>query len=133
MPTTPPKNGRFNRSALVAILVGRVGKSAPSREAGTLARTSSGGATAVQAGSQYPQNPVPGAYSYSPPKRNEWVPCCQLSESVKPNLRRSRPCVAFEVFPTVTFVPFTATSGRFKPMHPGQSDSVGNKFRFCQY
>src|SRR5215510_15470726 len=69
IPTTPPRNGRFSRSALEVIFVGRVGKAAPSSAAGTLARTSSGEATVVHAGSQYPQNPVPGACSISPPKR----------------------------------------------------------------
>ena len=83
MPTTPPRNGRFSRSAFEVIFVGSVGKSTATSAAGTLARTSSGGATTVHAGSQYPQNPVPGACSISVPNRIEWPRRCQLSESVK--------------------------------------------------
>src|SRR5437773_2388371 len=81
-PTEAPANGRFNKSWLVRIVVGRLGNSAASVAAGTPSPfTNSGENPTVHAGSQKPQKPVPGACSISVPKRNRCEPFCQVTVS----------------------------------------------------
>src|SRR5215831_16452905 len=105
IPTAAPANGRFNRSALEVIVVGRFGNRKGITAAGTTLRTKSGEKATTQPGSQYPQKPVPGACSRSAPQRSRWGPFCHVILSMKVYRRRSRPWVAFSVFPTVKFEP----------------------------
>ena len=97
-----------------------MGKSSANSAGGTEGLTealiNSGENPTVQAGSQKPQNPVPGAYSSSVPNRNRCEPFCHVNVSVNVKRRRSRPCVAFEVLPTVTFVPLIFNCGKLSPM-----------------
>ena len=80
-PTTPPANGRFMKSAVVLIVVGSVGNSAPIVAAGARPRMNSGEKPTLHAGSQKPQKPVPGAHSSSVPKRRRCSPFTHVKVS----------------------------------------------------
>src|SRR5262249_54987133 len=78
-PTTPPANGRFMDAWVVPNAAGKLGNRKASVGAGMpRVRMNSGENATVHAGSQNPQNPVPGAYSISVPTRKRWAFFCHV-------------------------------------------------------
>jgi hypothetical protein len=84
----------------------------------------------MQPGLQKPQKPMPAARSRSAPQRRRCESFCQVMLSSQVKRRRSRPWVAFCVFPAMKLLePASWISGNPSPMQSGQSDCLGNRFR----
>src|SRR5689334_5062489 len=134
MPTEAPANGSASRSALLVMTLGRLGKNAATPAGVKVLVRNSGEKATAQAGSQYPQNPVPVLCSSSAPKRMRCEPFCQVRPSWKVKRRRSRPWVAFDVSPTWKLLdPCRVSCGKPSPRQLApQSEEVGNRLRLCQ-